>query len=98
MNKENPDVVVITGDFVDDDTSKEDMIQSCKALSKFKTKYGVYFVYGNHDKGYYGKEYRASGNGPFPCSGFISIQSNCKRTGNHHQTALSKDIGTTVES
>lgn len=58
MNKENPDVVVITGDFVDDDTSKEDMIQSCKALSKFKTKYGVYFVYGNHDKGYYGKEYR----------------------------------------
>ena len=40
------------------DTSKEDMIQSCKALSKFKTKYGVYFVYGNHDKGYYGKEYR----------------------------------------
>lgn len=58
MNKENPDVVVITGDFVDDDTSKEDMINSCKALSKFKTKYGVYFVYGNHDKGYYGKEYR----------------------------------------
>lgn len=54
MNKvENIDAVVITGDFVDDDTTYEDMVESCKALSKFNTKYGVYFIYGNHDKGYY---------------------------------------------
>ena len=48
-----PDILVITGDFVDDDTSREDMIKCCEALGKFQTKYGIYFVYGNHDKGYF---------------------------------------------
>lgn len=58
MQSLNPDVVLITGDFVDDDTSKEDMINACKALGTLKTTYGVYFVFGNHDKGYYGNGYR----------------------------------------
>ena len=49
----NPDVLFITGDFVDDGTTKEDMYRSCLALAGFKCKYGVYFVYGNHDKGYF---------------------------------------------
>ena len=49
----NPDVVVICGDFVDDDTPKEEMIRSCQALGELKPTYGVYFVYGNHDRGYY---------------------------------------------
>ncbi|HCA21074.1 MAG TPA: serine/threonine protein phosphatase, partial [Lachnospiraceae bacterium] len=31
----------------------EDLIRSCEALGELKTKYGVYFVYGNHDKGYF---------------------------------------------
>ena len=53
ISKIDTDIVVITGDFVDDDTSKEDMIISCKALGNLKTKYGVYFIYGNHDKGYF---------------------------------------------
>ena len=53
INELNPDIVVITGDFIDDDTSYEDMIKSCNALNLLKTKYGVYFVYGNHDKGYF---------------------------------------------
>jgi predicted MPP superfamily phosphohydrolase len=53
INKLNPDIVVITGDFVDDDTTYKDMIKSCKGLGNLKTKYGVYFIYGNHDKGYY---------------------------------------------
>ena len=48
----NPDVVVVTGDFVDDDTSREDMAASAAALGNMKATYGVYFVYGNHDKGY----------------------------------------------
>lgn len=61
MNKENPDVVLIVGDFVDDDTAKDDMIASCKAMSDLNTKYGVYYVFGNHDKGYYGDEYRGYG-------------------------------------
>lgn len=58
MNKEDPDVILITGDFVDDDTSREDMIKSCEAMGDLQTKYGVYFSFGNHDKGYYDKSYR----------------------------------------
>ena len=57
MQAENPDIVVITGDYVDDDTTKEDMIVSCAALGTLETTYGVYYAFGNHDKGYYGSEY-----------------------------------------
>lgn len=53
MNRENPDIVVIAGDFVDDESSYEDMVKSCEALADLKTNYGVYFVFGNHDCGYY---------------------------------------------
>lgn len=49
----NADLLVITGDFVDDDTTYSDMVKSCEALSLAKPKYGVYFIYGNHDKGYF---------------------------------------------
>lgn len=58
MQSDNPDIVVITGDYVDDDTSKEDMIAACKALGTLETTYGVFFAFGNHDKGYYGAEHR----------------------------------------
>ena len=53
IQKTNPDIVVVTGDFVDDGTSKEDMVEGCKALGKLKTTYGTYMIWGNHDKGYY---------------------------------------------
>ena len=49
----NPDAVVIVGDFVDDDSDRADMIEACKALGELKTTFGVFFVYGNHDNGYY---------------------------------------------
>ena len=58
IEAQNPDLVLIVGDFVDDDTSKEDMIRCCEALGEMKTTYGVYFVFGNHDKGYYSPDYR----------------------------------------
>lgn len=58
MQEQNPDVVLITGDFVDDDSDREDMIAACAALGNLQTGYGVYYVYGNHDKGYYGEKYR----------------------------------------
>lgn len=58
INKENPDIVVIIGDYVDDDTSKEDMERSCEALKMLKTRYGVYYVYGNHDEGYWANNRR----------------------------------------
>lgn len=58
MQAQNPDIVLITGDYVDDDTSKEDMTDACAALGKLQTTYGVYFSFGNHDKGYYANERR----------------------------------------
>ncbi|MBR4813529.1 MAG: metallophosphoesterase [Lachnospiraceae bacterium] len=46
-----PDLVVVTGDFTDEDTPREDMVSACKALGAIvdKVPYGVFFVYGNHD-------------------------------------------------
>ena len=58
MQAENPDIVVITGDYVDDDTKRQDMVDACRALGTFKTTYGVYYVFGNHDRGYYSADYR----------------------------------------
>lgn len=58
MNGLNPDVVVITGDFADDETSKEDLIDACTSLGKLKTKYGVFYVHGNHDRGYFSSHQR----------------------------------------
>ncbi len=53
LSKIDADLFVIVGDFVDDDTSKRDMIRGCEALSLLKPKYGVYYVFGNHDRGYF---------------------------------------------
>lgn len=53
INDTNPDIVVVTGDYIDDDTSYEDFVRACEGLGALKTNYGVYFVFGNHDKGYF---------------------------------------------
>lgn len=53
ISAKNPDIVAFVGDFTDDDTSKEDMEQCCRILGQIKTKYGVYYVHGNHDAGYH---------------------------------------------
>ena len=52
-----PDAVVIAGDFVDDDSTKEDMLRACQALGELNATCGVYFVFGNHDNGY--RNYRS---------------------------------------
>jgi len=54
MQELKPDAVIVAGDFVDDGTTKDDMVKAAQALGNMKTRYGVYFVFGNHDKGYYG--------------------------------------------
>ena len=53
IQAEEPDIVLLAGDFVDDDSCRADMETACKALGELKTKYGVYYVDGNHDKGYF---------------------------------------------
>ena len=49
-----PDLVVVVGDFVDDDTQRDDMIAACRALGALDAPLGVYFAFGNHDQGYFG--------------------------------------------
>lgn len=52
IQDQNPDVVIVAGDFVDDDTTRQNMVEAAQALGKMNTTYGVYYVFGNHDKGY----------------------------------------------
>lgn len=53
ISEANPDLLLICGDFVDDETAKEDMLEACAALGKTAKDFRTYFCYGNHDKGYY---------------------------------------------
>ena len=53
LQAESPDAVMIVGDFVDDDTSASDMLRACEALGRLDAPRGVYFVFGNHDEGYF---------------------------------------------
>lgn len=56
INDLKPDLVVITGDFIDGWSNSSDIIDGVKALSLLNSTYGTYFVFGNHDKNYYGEE------------------------------------------
>ncbi len=58
INALKPDAVVVTGDFVDDDTSRADMLGACDALGRVTAPWGVFFVFGNHDMGYYAESSR----------------------------------------
>ena len=53
MVEQSPDILVIAGDMIDDGTSREDMIECCRILGEVDIKYGVWFIFGNHDRGYY---------------------------------------------
>ena len=60
IKKQFPDIVLIPGDYVDDSTSRADMVRACEALGSIDAKYGVWFAFGNHDKGYYsGRDFTA---------------------------------------
>lgn len=50
INAQNPDLVVIAGDFFDNDfDALKDPEQIASTLQKIKSTYGVYACYGNHD-------------------------------------------------
>lgn len=46
-------MLLIAGDFVDDGTTREDMLRACQALGEARFEYGVYLSWGNHDPGYF---------------------------------------------
>lgn len=49
IESQNPDVVVLCGDIVDEHTTYEGMDQVFRILGNIKSKYGTYYVLGNHD-------------------------------------------------
>ena len=49
INNENPDIVILDGDIVEERTSKNQMKYVFQLLGKIKNREGIYFVYGNHD-------------------------------------------------
>lgn len=53
IKAQNPDILLIPGDFVNDGSKNIDMKTACEALGKLNLKYGVWFAYGNHDEGYF---------------------------------------------
>lgn len=50
INELKPDIVILGGDIVEEGTSKDKMEEVFEILGKLETKYGIYYVYGNHDK------------------------------------------------
>lgn len=51
INAQQPDVLVITGDFADSRTTFEEMAAACAALEKVNAPLGVFYVPGNHEGG-----------------------------------------------
>lgn len=50
VNSLQPDFVVLGGDIVEEGTSKKDMQEAFQVLGSLKSRYGSYYVYGNHDR------------------------------------------------
>ena len=61
IEAQNPDVLVIAGDYVDEDTTRKEMEDACRALGQMHTTYGIYYVLGNHDWGNYTNSREFSG-------------------------------------
>ena len=53
IGEQEPDLLVIAGDFVDDASGKADLDRACRALGELELPFGVWYVYGNHDAGYF---------------------------------------------
>lgn len=51
INKTSPDIVVFTGDLIDNASNYTDIDKVSKILSKIKAPNGKYAIYGNHDYG-----------------------------------------------
>ena len=53
ISEEKPDIVVLDGDIVDENTTLEQMESAFHILGSIDSKYGIYYTYGNHDKNNY---------------------------------------------
>ncbi|WP_434309299.1 metallophosphoesterase [Hominifimenecus sp. rT4P-3] len=53
IGTEEPDFVVLGGDLVDENTTLDEMREAFQILGSIDSKYGIFYVYGNHDKSFY---------------------------------------------
>ena len=53
INDEHADIIVLDGDIVDESTTVEEMQSAFRILGQADSTYGIYYVYGNHDKNTY---------------------------------------------
>lgn len=53
IESKKPDLVVLCGDIVDENTTRVQMENAAKILGSIKSTYGTFYVYGNHDKSTY---------------------------------------------
>jgi len=56
INAENPDIVILGGDIVEEGTTCERMQEVFEVFRGIKSRYGVFYVYGNHDRQPYTKK------------------------------------------
>lgn len=53
IQAQHPDILALTGDIFDENTTKEEMQIVAEELGQIKTTYGIFYVFGNHDYNYY---------------------------------------------
>lgn len=53
ISEEHPDIVVLDGDIVDENTTPAQMESAFQILGTIGSNYGIYYTYGNHDKNNY---------------------------------------------
>lgn len=54
IEEQKPDMLVVAGDLVDENTPEGEMEKACKILGNLSFRYGTFFIYGNHDMGTHG--------------------------------------------
>lgn len=50
ISAQAPDIVILAGDIVEEGTSYEELQEVFQLLSGISNRYGIYYVYGNHDR------------------------------------------------
>ncbi len=55
IEAQQPDVIVLCGDIVDEATSLSQMQEAARILGGMTSEYGIFYVFGNHDRAWYSR-------------------------------------------
>lgn len=53
INSLHPDLIVLGGDMVEEGTSKKSMEEAFRLFGSLESRYGIFYIYGNHDRQLY---------------------------------------------